>query len=148
MKLKKKYAIILIITLIILIVVVFILIFNTKEIKYNKVFIISLNDKVPKEITYNEDKKATISWDKIDVKIGTYNGTFKVKNKEYEVILKVMDTKPPVINGVHDIEVKVNEEINLLENITVTDDSKEIITPLIKGDYDLSKMGTYNLRSH
>ncbi len=35
---------------------------------------------------------------------------------------------------------------NFLENVTVSDNSMEEITPKIEGEYDSEKTGTYNLK--
>lgn len=58
--------------------------------------------------------------------------------------IDVIDTIPPKVEGVKDLTITKGEEIDLLANINVIDNSKTYIT--IEGEYDLNKAGTYNLK--
>lgn len=57
----------------------------------------------------------------------------------------MIDKEAPRLENVKDIEIFVNDEINLLENIIVIDNSLEEITPKVIGDYDIKKAGEYLL---
>lgn len=50
-----------------------------------------------------------------------------------------------MIEGVKDLETHVGEEINLLEGITGSDNSKESVEVKVEGDYNFEKEGTYEL---
>ncbi len=142
---KKSFLIFLIIILVIAIIVVYYFIFNNK-ITYQDTLVINLNDKLPSKITYNDNKESSITWDNIDSsKKGSYEGSFKVHNKVYKIKLIIDDLEAPTIIGVKDLQIGVNEKIDLLKDIKVIDNSQKDITPVVKGDYDLSKTGKYNL---
>ena len=55
------------------------------------------------------------------------------------------DTTPPVIENVHDITIYEGDEIDLLKEVTITDDSIRV-NSYVDGDYDFNKAGTYNLK--
>ena len=56
------------------------------------------------------------------------------------------DNESPVITGNESITVIRGEGIDLLEGVTVTDNSGGKITTEVTGDYDFNKVGTYNLK--
>lgn len=66
----------------------------------------------------------------------------KIK-KSFEIT--VVDTTKPMIEGVKDLETYAGEEINLLEGITGSDNSKESVEVKVEGDYNFEKEGTYEL---
>ena len=100
------------------------------------------DNKKVKEITWKE----TFSEDNKIYKPGTYKGTFTYKGEEKEVTLIVQDTTSPVIEGIKDIEVLAfSDKPNLLEGITVTDNSKEEITATVNGEYNIEEAKVYNL---
>ena len=62
-------------------------------------------------------------------------------NEKKNITLVVEDTKAPVIEGVKDYEMLAYEKVpNFLENVTVSDNSMEEITPKIEGEYDSEKV--------
>ena len=68
------------------------------------------------------------------------------EGEEKEVTLIVQDTTSPVIEGIKDIEVLAfSDKPNLLEGITVTDNSKEEITATVNGEYNIEEAKVYNL---
>lgn len=69
----------------------------------------------------------------------------KVNNKEYTFKYNVIDTEAPVIENAENISVFVGANIDLLDGIIVKDNSNEEIIPTVEGQYDLKKVGTYNL---
>lgn len=68
------------------------------------------------------------------------------KEEKYTFQINIVDTTSPTIEGVkEEITTYVGKDINLLENITVTDNSKENISAKITGTYDFNTIGEYNL---
>ena len=68
-----------------------------------------------------------------------------IKEKK-KVTLIIQDTTSPVIEGIKDIEVLAfSDKPNLLEGITVTDNSKEEITATVNGEYNIEEAKVYNL---
>lgn len=151
---KLKLSLILLI-LIILIVIVYILLFNKDILEYKNKITIEVGETIPtiQDFIYNdEETDEEITWDNIessDGKIyntGTYTGKFSYKKEEKEVTLVVKDTKAPEIKGYKNIEVLAYEaEPNILEGITVSDNSKEEIEVTVDGNYNNEKVGEYIL---
>ena len=161
-KLSKKNIILLIICLIIL-VIISLFTFNKNSnvpiipsFKYKDRMVIEAGDKVPtmNDFLYkNVDKEKEIVWEDIDIvegkiyKIGTYNGKFNYDGEERKIVLIVKDTTCPIIEGVKDIEILAYEfEPDFLGHIKVNDNSNEEIKAKVEGDYDIEKVGEYNLR--
>lgn len=65
--------------------------------------------------------------------------------KEYFWTIEVIDTISPNISCQETITVAKGENIDILTNATVTDNSQETITPIIEGEYNLNQTGTYSL---
>ena len=151
---KKKIMLIGIIVLVILFTTICILVFGGK--KSDLVLIKDLNVEINSEVTLlsfvdevkngsviSEDKKIDTS------KLGRQELTVEVKTgnktKKYEFTINVVDTTKPEIDGRSEITTTVGEKIDLLEGVTVSDNSKEDIKVEIKGDYDFNKEGEYEL---
>ena len=151
---KKKIMLIVIIVLVILFTTICILVFGGK--KSDLVLIKDLNVEINSEVTLlsfvdevkngsviSEDKKIDTS------KLGRQELTVEVKNgnktKKHEFTINVVDTTKPEIDGISEITTIVGEKIDLLEGVTVSDNSKEDIKVEIKGDYDFNKEGEYEL---
>ena len=60
--------------------------------------------------------------------------------------VKIVDTTKPVIEGKTEWTTYVGNDVNLLDGVSVTDNSKEEITAIVVGDYDKNTVGTYNLK--
>lgn len=156
-KSKKKILIIslVIIFIVLLLVLAYFLIFKRDIFTYKNKITIEVGDTIPsvKDYLYKDnDKVKEITWketfseDNKIYKPGTYKGTFTYKGEEKEVTLIVQDTKAPVIEGIKDIEVLAfSDKPNLLEGITVTDNSKEEITATVNGEYNIEEAKVYNL---
>lgn len=159
MKLNKKTLKIsmLILILILLIVVLYIIYMNNYKLKYelNTIKEIEVNTELKvKDFVKNIKNGSIINKDKnIDTsKLGKKKVTIEFKNKlgktkSQNVTINIIDTISPIIEGYKE-EYKIieNEEINLLDGITVSDNSKEDVTVNIEGDYDITKSGTYPLK--
>lgn len=149
MKKKVILSIILIILIICIVCLDKVILDKKDELKYDKVIELNVGDKIVYGI--NDYPSAIIKWDNLedeDGKIyytGEYNGTVTYKNKNYPIKMIVKDMEAPLIDGVTDIEVIVNSDIDLLKDINVTDNSNDDIKKEIVGNYDLNKTGIYNL---
>lgn len=151
---KKKIIFAGAIVLLMLVVIISILVFGGK--KTDLVLIKDLDVEINSDITLlsfvDEVKNGTIvSNDKeIDTsKLGNQNLVIEVKNgnktKEYKFTINVVDTTKPEIDARSEITTIVGDEVDLLEGVTVSDNSKEEIEVEIKGEYDYDKEGEYEL---
>ena len=156
-KSKKKF-------LIIFFVVIFLLVssgiggffyYQSKslKVKIKKKIEVSLNEKI-----YNTDAIISITNGKVitkkktldTTKVGSYSVNLKVKNqfkniKKYSFQLTVVDKEAPKITFNPNLSVEEGQEIDLLKDVTVEDDSKEEIKVTIEGEYDLNTPSTYSL---
>ena len=151
---KKKILLIGIIVLVILVTTICLLVFGGK--KSDLVLIKDLNVEINSEVTLlsfvdevkngsviSEDKKidtSKLGRQELAVEVKTGN-----KTKKYEFTINVVDTIKPEIDGRSEITTTVGKKIDLLEGVTVSDNSKEDIKVEIKGDYDFNKEGEYEL---
>lgn len=152
-KIIKKFVLLIFIILIGL--YFYYLIFNQKIFEYKSKITIEVGEAIPtiKDYLYNEEKiEEEIKWKDIDskdgkvYKPGTYIGAFTHKDEEIEVTLIVKDTTPPVIKGIKNIEMLAyNEKANMLENISASDNSGEIVKVTVEGKYNTEKPGEYTL---
>ncbi len=78
------------------------------------------------------------------VQVTYYNHYGFIENKSVEVTIK--DITPPtvVVNKV--LSLEVGSTTNLLDNIFCADDYDDKVTCQIEGDYQLNKVGKYNLK--
>lgn len=67
------------------------------------------------------------------------------KEEKYTFNINVIDTEKPVIKAKEEFTTYVGKSIDLLDGVTVTDNSLEDIKVEIKGDYDFNKIGEYTL---
>lgn len=70
----------------------------------------------------------------------------KGKNQEKKVNIKIVDSIAPEIEYIEEIITTVNKNIDLLKDVKVTDNSNEDIKVIVEGEYDIKKVGTYNLK--
>ena len=151
---KKKIIFIGVIVLLILVAIITVLIFGRK--KTDLVLIKDLDVEINSDVTLlsfvDEVKNGTVvTKDKeIDTsKLGNQNLVIEVKNgndtKEYKFTINVIDTTKPEIDARSEITTTVGNEVDLLEGVTVSDNSKEEIEVEIKGEYDYDKEGEYEL---
>jgi hypothetical protein len=73
---------------------------------------------------------------------------YLVDDKPYykTVNVNIVDTTGPVIKYKESISTTKGNKVDLLSGITVSDNSKEEIKASVIGDYDINKVGTYNLK--
>lgn len=154
-KKKKIISIITILIIIILIIAIYILVFNKDILEYRNKITIEVGENIPtlKDFLYdNKEIEEEIVWENLETiegkacKIGTYTGKFIYKDEEKKVTLVVEDTTPPTIEGIKNVEMKAYEdEPDLLEGITASDNSGEEIEVTIDGEYNTEKEGEYTL---
>ena len=153
---KKKKIIIVSLIVVVLVVIIFVGIFILGSKKTDLVLIKKLDVEINSDVTLlsfvDEVRNGTIvSKDKeIDTsKLGNQNLVIEVKNgnktKEYKFTINVVDTTKPEIDARSEITTTVGDEVDLLEGVTVSDNSKEEIEVEIKGEYDYDKEGEYEL---
>jgi len=97
----------------------------------NKVIIINKNDLV--DTSKIGENEIIIKYDDKGEKTAKY-------------IINVIDTVAPTIEGVKNLSTYTGSELDLLKNIKVNDNSNETINATIEGEYNLSKVGKYNLK--
>ena len=101
-----------------------------------------IKDSLPLEIL-EKDQKIDTS------KLGSQEITIRYKEKETEksqiCTVLIIDETSPVITYKKELSTKVGNNIDLLEGVTVTDNSKEEIPVKVLGDYDINKEGNYSL---
>jgi len=123
------------------------------SIKIKKEIQVSLNEEV-----YNTDSILKIKNGEVltkkkvldTSKIGTYPITIKVKDyfkkiKKYSFQLIVVDKEEPKITFNPKISIEEGNEIDLLKDVSVEDDSKEEIKATVEGEYDFNTPGNYEL---
>lgn len=152
---KRTTKIIIITLILILIVIIFGLYLNSKKLilEYRDNLEVLLNQEV-----YNLDNIKNIKNGKIltekeqidTTEISKKEITIKVENffkkiKEYKYTITIVDKESPVITFKKDLETEQGEEINLLEDVKVEDNSKEEIKVTIEGEYDINKLSDYKL---
>lgn len=146
---KKK--VIIIVSILILLISGLIIYFSFFKLDYKKEITLYIKDNVPNSKLYT-NKELEIEWKDLkqeDSKLyysGTYNGYIKYNGRKFKIKLIVKDKNKPIIEGVEDINVVKSSNIDLLKLIKVTDDSKDKLSIKIIGDYDLNKVGSYNLK--
>lgn len=119
------------------------------KIEYKEEVSINIGEEIPDTSKFVDSKYkvSKIKWENIDLKkAGKYSGVFEYKNTEYTVYLNIIDSEKPVISGVKDITIFVNDNVDLLQNVKVTDNSNDEISIGIEGEYDIKKVGIYNLK--
>ena len=73
---------------------------------------------------------------------------YKDNDEEREQIVKItiIDTKVPTIEFKKELSTTEGTKIDLLKGVKVSDNSNEEITATVEGEYDINKVGTYNLK--
>lgn len=155
---KKRTKIILVIFVLILVLLAVLLFcLSNKDLKYQESIQILIGEELPTLDEYldSDDLKRIdnleITWSTMpleDGKIyhaGTYEGYFSFRGEEKNIFVVVVDDVAPSIEGVQDITVYKDETVDLLKDITVTDNSHDEVETSVSGDYDLSAAGEYAL---
>ncbi len=154
-RIKKKFIIFSIIGLIIIlgIIILVMFLFNKKDFK------VTLSDDLDIEI--NSLVKVSSLIDEIDngklvddididtSKLGEKDISIKIdvdgKKEDYKFKVNIVDTIAPELTFNEEVYTTVGDDIDLLSNVEVTDNSKEDIDVTLDGDYDINTVGEYNL---
>lgn len=141
----------------ILVIIIIILLLSFKKDKYNIKLIDNLNIEVNSTITNLDLIKDTSNCniiseeEKIDTsKLGKKDINILIKDKNnkehnYPISINIVDTTIPSIEYKDYLTTTLGKKIDLLENVSVTDNSNEDIDVSIEGDYSFDKVGTYKL---
>ena len=78
------------------------------------------------------------------VKLETENQLKRRHKFTYEILIK--DTIPPKITYNKEITITEGNQVDLLKDVQVTDNSNEQITATVSGDYNTNAPGKYNLK--
>lgn len=85
--------------------------------------------------------------------LGSYEVTYKVIDHsdnvtEQVITIQIVDTKKPELINIHDLEVKIGDTIDIKKDIQAIDNYDGDITSriIIKGDYDLTIVGEYQVK--
>lgn len=157
---KKRNILFTIISLFIIVIVAVSVVSLThynKDLSYKNSISIKIGDQLPTIESYADSEELErlgndkIEWENINLEdnkiysAGKYIGYITFRNKKIELFLEVIDDENPTIEGVEDITIYVNEEVDLFENITTGDNSHDEISLNVNGKYDTSKVGEYLL---
>lgn len=138
-------------------IVIFVFIIYNKDLNYKNSISIRIGQELPTIEDYVDSKELKrldnnkIEWEDINLEdnkiysAGKYTGYITFRNKQIKLILEVNDDENPTIEGVEDITIYVNEEINLLKNIKATDNSHDEVSINVNGEYNNSVAGEYLL---
>lgn len=85
------------------------------------------------------------------LEVGEFKETIELKYNDkkykYDLVYKVVDTKAPVYISAPTVRtVKVNDDVYLCDSIVFGDNYDRTPTCSIEGDYDLTQVGTYNVK--
>ena len=163
---KKKNRIKLVATLVIVLLLLFSVwyyLYNKKmkELEANKLKVVLKDNKMAEinsEVKLHDFVDRIINGELIngeDVvdteKLGKNNLELIVKNKnnleeKVPITIVVVDTTVPTIEAKKEITSYLGKDVDFLNGVKVTDNSKETITPKVIGEYDKGKVGKYNLK--
>ena len=127
---------------------------NSVKISYNDNLKAEIND----EVIINTFIKNVINGtllngeDNIDTSsLGKKEISLSIKNKDEEMEkhtfkIEVIDTTKPTIEANKEINIYVGNDIDLLKDVKVTDNSGEEIKATVIGEYDINKTGRYELK--
>lgn len=152
---KKKKIIIISIIIIILIIssILIFLNYQEMEVTIKEKIEVPLNGKLTNLDNITNLKNGQIITDEktIDTsKIGEQKINISIKNKlgkvkEYHYIVNVYDDEKPSIIFSKELTIEEGQNIDLLKDVKVEDNSQEKITPSVEGNYDINEPGKYQL---
>lgn len=152
---KKKKIIIISIIIIILIIssILIFLNYQEMEVTIKEKIEVPLNSKLTNLDNVTNLKNGQIITDEktIDTsKIGEQKINISIKNKlgkvkEYHYIVNVYDDEKPSIIFSKELTIEEGQNIDLLKDVKVEDNSQEKITPSVEGNYDINEPGKYQL---
>lgn len=157
-KIKKIFKFISIITIISLITIITILIYK-KQINKPIINLISdLNIEINSDINLLslvesiQNGEILTKDTKLDTsKLGKQKIDILIKNKNnqketYTFEINIIDTTKPTINSNEEIITYLGKNIDLLKQVSTTDNSNDSVSIEIEGNYDINKVGEYPLK--
>lgn len=152
---KKKKIIIISIIIIILIIssILIFLNYQEMEVTIKEKIEVPLNSKLTNLDNITNLKNGQIITDEktIDTsKIGEQKINISIKNKlgkvkEYHYTVNIYDDEKPSIIFSKELTIEEGQNIDLLKDVKVEDNSQEKITPSVEGNYDINEPGKYQL---
>lgn len=157
-KIKKIFKFISIITIISLITIITILIYKKQinkpiinlisdlNIEINSdINLLSLVESIKNGEILTKDTKVDTS------KLGKQKIDIIIKNKNnqkatYTFEINIIDTTKPTINSNEEIITYLGKDIDLLKQVSTTDNSNDSVSIEIEGNYDINKVGEYPLK--
>lgn len=128
--------------------------FQKPEVILNKNLTCEINTKCEVfDFVKDVSKGLIISKNKIidSSKVGSVRVILETKNLVnkkyyYKYKIDVVDTISPVISYNKEINITEGDSVDLLNGVSIYDNSLEEITPKVIGDYDVNKAGEYKLK--
>jgi len=156
---KRNIILFMVFTIVIAIIITGLVLLNiyNRDLNYKNSVSIKIGEELPLIDAYvnKEEQKrldsTKIDWDDINLEdgkiysAGKYNGYLTFRDKKIKITLEVIDDEAPTIEGVADINIYVNEEVDLLKNITTNDNSHDEISLEVVGEYNTTAVGEYSL---
>lgn len=145
----KKKLLIFIPIIFVICIIAFVLL---SDISYDKKLTIKIGDKIPEVKDYFKKNffvdydNIKITWNELNESVaGVYEGFVKIKSKEYKVSLEIIDNEKPVIECNDEIVVLQYSNFNYSDYIIITDNSSDELDINVSNDYDLTKIGSYDI---
>ena len=124
----------------------------TIEVIFKDDLTIEINDSVYIESLIKEVKNGSTISENIELdttKLGKQDLTIKVKNKfkeeEVKFSIEVIDTIKPTITCDEKFKLYIGKDLDLKTKVVIEDNSKELIEPIITGEYNNKEKGEYKL---
>jgi len=130
---------------------------NYKDLNYKESVSIKIGDEIPTITDYVDNENLErldsnkIEWENINLEnnkiynTGEYIGYIVFRNEKIILKLNVIDDEKPSIEGVKNITIYVNNDVDLLKNIKVIDNSHDKVEIKVNGEYNTKKIGEYEL---
>ncbi len=149
-KMKKKVKILLFFLLLLLIVF---LLWNSTKIVLKKEVSVSLNEEAKVENLLKNVRRGTVLNKEEALDTSTIGEkevkilfkTFLGFQKTYKVTYQVVDNESPVIHFQKTLTTAIGKEIDLLKDVSASDNSRETVSVFVEGEYDFNKIGDYTL---
>lgn len=154
---KKNKIIFMIIAVVTVVVSLIVFNFYYRKLNYINNLIIKIGEELPTVNDYIDSKdlkwinNTQIEWENVNLKdnkiyyAGKYTGYITFKNKKIKINVEVIDDEKPTIEGVKDINIYLDEEVDFFTNITTSDNSYDEVSLNVNGEYNTSKVGEYLL---
>jgi len=129
--------------------------YQSKKLLYtlHKNVVVNIGDEVKNTSALKIIKNGTLQTKEENVdtsKVGKQTITLSIKDsfnkiKKVSYVVEVVDKEAPKITFNASLKVEEGNDINLLDGVSATDNSKEEITVTVEGEYDTKTPGNYEL---